>query len=83
MQQVTEQPEQFKALLALEERFAALINVPEDASEVEQLVEDYARELGPLQPTFSAYQSPGNGPIDNALANVAGGFSISSAAKVF
>lgn len=71
VQQVAEQPEQFKQLIALEERFAALINVPEDAPEVEQLVEDYARELNHLQSTFSAYQPLGNGPIDNALANVA------------
>lgn len=70
-QQVAEQPEQFKQLISLEERFAALVNLPEDAPEVEQLVEDYARELGQLQSTFSDYQSPGNGPIDNALMNIA------------
>jgi DNA-binding transcriptional MerR regulator len=71
VQQVAEQPEQFKQLIALEERFAALINLPEDAPEVEQLVEDYARELGQLHSTFSAYESFGNGPIENAMMNIA------------
>ena len=71
VQQVAEQPEEFKQLLALEERFAALVNVPEDAPEVEQLVEDYACELNRLQSTLSAYQSSGKGPIDNALMNIA------------
>jgi len=83
VQQVTERPEEFKELLALEERFAALMDVPEDAPEVERLVEDYARELGRLQSTFSAYQSIGNGPIENALRDVAGALASPAQRRFF
>lgn len=42
VRQVAGQPGQYRHLLALEERFAALAHLPEDDPEVAQLVEDYA-----------------------------------------
>jgi DNA-binding transcriptional MerR regulator len=41
IQHVTEHPEEYQQLLALGERLTALASLPEDAPEVEQLVEDF------------------------------------------
>lgn len=73
MQQIAGQPEQFKQLFALEERFAALANEPEDSPEVEQLAEDYARcsELGLLQAMFPTISHLGSHQLENALLDLA------------
>ncbi len=39
VQYIAEQPEQYKQLFALEERFAALVDEPEDSPEVVRLAE--------------------------------------------
>ncbi|HKF36700.1 MAG TPA: hypothetical protein VKB35_07330, partial [Ktedonobacteraceae bacterium] len=73
MQQIAAQPEQFRQLFTLEERFAALANRPEDSPEVEQLAEEYARcsELGLLQSTFPTISHLGSHQLENALLDLA------------
>jgi DNA-binding transcriptional MerR regulator len=73
VQHIAAQPEQYKQLFALEERFAALANEPEDSPEVERLVEDYARcsELGLLQGLFVENNPLGNRPLENAMIDLA------------
>ena len=53
---VAAQPEQYRQLLELEERFAALAEAPEDSPEVELLVEAYTHsdEVGLLHSAMSA-----------------------------
>ena len=46
IQHFTEHPEEYQALLALGERLASLASLPEDAPEVEQLVEDFEQYFG-------------------------------------
>ncbi len=72
IQQVAAQPEQYRQLFALEERFAALANEPEDSPEVENLAEEYARcsELGLLHSTFSATSSLGSRQLQSALVDL-------------
>lgn len=72
VQYIATQPEQFKQLFALEERFAALANEPEDSPEVERLAEDYARsgELRQLQATFSTMASLGSRQLGNAMIDL-------------
>jgi hypothetical protein len=41
VQHITEHPEEYQQLLALGERLVALTSLPEDAPEVQQLVEDF------------------------------------------
>ena len=72
VQHIAEQPEQYKQLFALEERFAALANEPEDSPEVEQLAEDYARsgELGQLQSMLSTKNLFSNRQLENTLVDL-------------
>ncbi len=73
VQYIAAQPEQYKQLFALEERYAALANEPEDSPEVERLAEDYARssELSQLQATFSTMASLGSSQLENAMIDLA------------
>ncbi len=72
IQQIAAQPEQYRQLFALEERFAALANEPEDSPEVEKLAEEYARcgELGLLQSTFPTISHLGSRQLENALVDL-------------
>src|SRR6266567_1161672 len=72
VQHISEQPEQYKQLFALEERFAALANEPEDSPEVERLAEDYARsgELGQLQVMFSTNNAMGSSQLENVFLDL-------------
>ena len=72
VQHIAEQPEQYKQLFALEERFAALANQPEDSPEVERLAEDYARsgELGQLQSMFSTNTALGSRQLENVFMDL-------------
>lgn len=72
IQQIATQPEQYRQLFALEERFAALANEPEDSPEVEKLAEEYARcsELGLLHSTFSATSRLGGRQLESALVDL-------------
>jgi DNA-binding transcriptional MerR regulator len=69
---IAEQPEQYKELLALEERFAALANLPEDSPEVDRLAEDYARsgELGQIQSMFSTNTALGSRQLENVFMDL-------------
>jgi DNA-binding transcriptional MerR regulator len=69
---IAEQPELYKQLFALEERFANLANEPEDSPEVEQLAEDYARsgELGQLQAMFSTNNLMGSSQLENVFMDL-------------
>ncbi|HEX6110186.1 MAG TPA: MerR family transcriptional regulator [Ktedonobacteraceae bacterium] len=73
VQRIAKQPEQYKRLFALEERFAALAHEPEDSPEVERLAEDYARsgELGQLQSMFSTNNALGSRQLENTLMDLA------------
>ncbi len=72
VQHISEQPEQYKQLFALEERFANLANKPEDSPEVERLAEDYARsgELGQLQAMFSTNTALGSRQLENVFMDL-------------
>jgi MerR family copper efflux transcriptional regulator len=50
-QHIVEKKEQYRQVVELEIRFAALAFLPQDAAEVDQLVEDYVKELGRLSKT--------------------------------
>ncbi len=69
---IAEQPEQYKQLFALEERFAALAHEDEDSLEVERLAEDYARsgELGQLQAMFSTNNLLGSSQLENVFMDL-------------
>jgi len=69
---IAAQPEQYKLLLALEERFAALAHEAEDSPEVERLAEDYARsgELGQLQSMFGTNNLMGSPQLENTFMDV-------------
>ncbi len=69
---IAEQPEQYKQLFALEERFAALAHEDEDSLEVERLAEDYARsgELGQLQAMFSTNNLLGSSQLENMFMDL-------------
>lgn len=71
VQHVAAQPQQYQQLLALEERFVALADAPEDSPEVERLAEAYAHsdEVGLLHATFPApLMSPQLGQAMGELA---------------
>lgn len=72
VQHIADQPEQYKHLFALEERFAALAHQPEDSPEVERLAEDYARsgEMGQLQAMFSTNNALGSSQLENAFMDL-------------
>jgi len=69
---IAEQPDQYKKLFALEERFANLANEPDDSPEVERLAEDYARsgEIGQLQAMFSTNNLMGSSQIESAFMDL-------------
>ena len=73
VQHVAAQPEQFRQLLALEERFVALAGEPEDSPEVDRLVEAYLHsdELGLLHSTFLANAPSMNAPMEHTMGNLA------------
>jgi DNA-binding transcriptional MerR regulator len=73
VQHIAEQPEKYKQLFALEERFAALAHEPEDSPEVERLAEDYARsgEVGQLQTMFPVKPALGSNQLENTLVDLA------------
>jgi DNA-binding transcriptional MerR regulator len=73
VQHIAEQPEKYKQLFALEERFAALAHEPEDSPEVERLAEDYARsgEVGQLQTMFPVNAALGSNQLENTLVDLA------------
>ncbi len=72
VQHIAEQPDQYKQLFALEERFANLANEPEDSPEVERIAEDYARsgELGQLQAMFSTNTALGSRQLENVFMDL-------------
>jgi len=72
VQHIAEQPEHYKQLFALEERFAALAHEPEDSPEVERLAEDYARsgEVGQLQSMFSTNNAMGSLQLENVFMDL-------------
>ena len=72
VQHIAEQPEHYKQLFALEERFANLANEPEDSPEVERLAEDYARsgEVGQLQAMFSTNNAMGSSQLENVFLDL-------------
>jgi DNA-binding transcriptional MerR regulator len=72
VQHIAEQPEQYRQLFALEERFAALAFEAEDSPEVERLAEDYARsgELGQLQSMFGTNNLLGSPQLENTFMDV-------------
>ncbi len=72
VQHIAEQPEQYKQLFALEERFAALAYEGEDSPEVERLAEDYARsgELGQLQSMFGTNNLLGSPQLENTFMDL-------------
>jgi DNA-binding transcriptional MerR regulator len=72
IEHIAAQPEQYKQLFALEERFAVLANEPEDSAEVERSAEEYARcsELGLLQRAFPATNPLGSRQLESALIDL-------------
>ncbi len=72
VQHIAEQPEQYKQLFALEERFAALAHEAEDSPEVERLAEDYARsgEVGQLQSMFPTNNLLGSRQLENVFMDL-------------
>jgi hypothetical protein len=72
VQHIVEQPEHYKQLFALEERFANLANESEDSPEVERLAEDYARsgEVGQLQAMFSTNNAMGSSQLENVFLDL-------------
>lgn len=73
VQHIAEQPEQYRQLFALEERFAALAFEAEDSPAVERLAEDYARsgELGQLQSMFGTNNLLGSPQLENTFMDLA------------
>ena len=69
---VADRPAEYKDLLALEERLAALAHVPEESLEVEQLAEDYAAYFGESSFLEEVSKQAGwsEGPVGNALSGV-------------
>jgi DNA-binding transcriptional MerR regulator len=72
VQGIAAQPEHYTQLFALEERFAALANEPENSPAVERLAEDYARcnELGMLQSTLALSKPLGSPQIGSAIVDL-------------
>lgn len=60
VQHIAAQPEQYRHLLELEGRFAALAEAPEDSPEIERLAEEYAQsgDLGLFHSQFFAPDPP-------------------------
>ena len=73
VQHVAAQPEQYRQLLALEERFVALADAPEDSPEVELLAEAYAHsdEVGLLHSTFLADSPLMSSQLEHAMGDMA------------
>lgn len=73
VQHVAAQPEQYRQLLALEERFVALAGEPEDSPEVERLVEAYinSAEVELLHATFLANAPFMNAQLGRTIGDVA------------
>lgn len=69
---LADNPKQYEELLALEQRFVALPDGPEDSREAEQLAEDYAAyfEKNPLQEDLSKGVAWESGPLETALSGV-------------
>src|SRR5579859_7446782 len=73
VQHVAAQPDQYRQLLALEERFVALASEPEDSPEVERLVEAYINsgEVELLHTTFLANAPAMNAQLGYAMGDMA------------
>lgn len=73
VQHVAKQPEQYRQLLALEERFVALAGEPEDSPEVERLVEAYINsgEVERLHSTFLANAPAMSASMEHTMGDVA------------
>ena len=73
VQHVAAQPDQYRQLLALEERFVALASKPEDSPEVERLVEAYitSGEVELLHATFLSNAPTMNAPLEHTMGDVA------------
>ena len=69
---LADHPEEYEELLALEERLAALADVPEDSPEVDLLAQDLAAhfEKNPLPEAISEGAALGAGPMESALSGV-------------
>ncbi|HEU0002304.1 MAG TPA: MerR family transcriptional regulator [Ktedonobacteraceae bacterium] len=82
---VAAQPEQYRQLLALEERFAALAEAPEDSPEVERLVEAYTHsdEVGLLHSTISANTPFMSSQLEHTLADMAAAISSPAQRRFF
>ena len=70
---LADRPEELGKLLTLEERLAALSGLPEDASEVGRLAEDYAAHFGehPFPQELPNRAAWGSGPLEAAFLGVA------------
>ena len=79
---LADHPEEYRKLLALEERLAALANLPENSPEIESLARDFAThfEENPLPEEISKGAAWEEGPMDSALSGVLLG-SMSGAQK--
>jgi DNA-binding transcriptional MerR regulator len=73
VQHVAAQPEQYRQLLALEERFVALAGEPEDSPEVERLVEAYinSSEVELLHAAFFANAPIMSSQMEQAMGDMA------------
>ena len=69
---LAENPEEYEELLVLEERLAALVDLPKDSAEVEALAQDLAAhfEENPLPEELSEGVAWGPGPLETALLDV-------------
>ncbi len=84
VQHIASQPERYPHLFALEERLAALAEVPEDAPEVAQLAEDYTNspELPMLLAQLAQMGNWEQGPLSSTLMDLTA-IAVSPAQKRF
>jgi len=84
VRQIAAQPEQYRHLLELEGRFAALAEAPEDSPEIERLAEEYARsgDLGLFHSQFFASDPPIDERTGQTLVDLAAAL-VSPAQRCF
>ena len=84
VQHIAAQPEQYQRLFALEERFVALADAPEDSPEVERLAEAYAQseEVGLIHAAFDADTPIMSSQLEHAFGDMAAAL-VSPAQKRF
>lgn len=85
VQHVAAQPDQYQQLLALEERFVALADEPEDSPEVERLVEAYINsgEVELLHATFLANVPAMNAQLGHTMGDVAAAIAAPAQRRFF